>query len=272
MRNIFILFFWAAVSFSCISNKKIIYLQNLPENEAIDLDTFIPYAKMEKQYILQPFDYVDIDFAAADEELIRGFEFQGARGMRGGGGGGRMGMQGGGDMFFFTGYGIDKDGFIDVPRLGKIKIGGLTEEQAKAEVQEAINTFFKEDVLVRLRIAGVRFTTLGEFQNVGNHVMLRDRVSILEAIAAAGEPSLLGKRNQLFLIRQYDEGTKIHQINLNDRTLLASPFYFIQNNDILYMEPMKIRQYGRADDLLGVVQIVTGLVLTTLLFVNLFSN
>ncbi|WP_291778947.1 polysaccharide biosynthesis/export family protein [Cecembia sp.] len=270
MRKIFILFFLASCSFSCISNKKIVYLQNLPENEAIDLDTFIPYAKMEKQYILQPFDYVDIDFAAADEELIRGFEFQGARGARGGGGQ-RMGG-GGGDMFFFTGYGIDKDGYIEVPKLGKIKIGGLTEEQARDAVQGEINSFFKEDVLVRLRIAGVRFTALGEFQNAGNHVMLRDRVTILEAIAAAGEPSLLGKRNQLFIIRQYDEGTKIHEINLNDRTLLASPFYFIQNNDILYMEPMKIRQYGRADDLLGVVQIVTGLVLTTLLFVNLFNN
>ncbi|RZS98252.1 polysaccharide biosynthesis/export family protein [Cecembia calidifontis] len=271
MRNIFILFFLAAVSFSCISNKKIVYLQNLPENEPIELDTFIPYAKMEKQYILQPFDYVDIDFAATDEELIKGFEFQGARGARGGGAN-RMGMMGGGDMFFFTGYGIDKDGFIEVPKLGKIKIGGLTEEQAKIVVQEAINDYFKEEVLVRLRIAGVRFTTLGEFQNVGNHVLLRDRVTIFEAVAAAGEPSLLGKRHKMFIIRQYDEGTKLHQVNLNDRALLASPFYFIQNNDILYLEPMKIRQYGRADNLLGVVQIVTGLVVTTLLFVNLFSN
>jgi polysaccharide export outer membrane protein len=271
MRIICLLFFLALVSVSCISNKKIVYLQNLPENEFIDLDTFIPYAKMEKQYILQPFDYVDIDFAATDEELIRGFEFQGARGMRGGGGG-RMGMQGGGDMFFFTGYGIDKDGYIEVPKLGKIKVGGLTEEQAKAAVQQAINDFFKEDVLVRLRIAGVRFSALGEFQNGGNHVMLRDRVTIFEAVAAAGEPSLLGKRHQMFIIRQYDEGTQIHQINLNDRALLASPFYFIQNNDILYLEPMKIRQYGSADNLLGVLQIATGLVLTTLLFINIFSE
>lgn len=255
---------------SCISNKKITYLQNLPDNEAIDLDTFIPYADVDYEYVLQPFDFVDIDFAASDEELVQGFEFQGARGMRGGGG--RMGAVGGGDMFFFTGYGIDKEGYVELPKLGKIKIAGLTEEKAREEVQEAINLFFKEEVLVRLRTAGIRYTTLGEFGNVGTNVIFRNRATIFDALANAGETNILAKREKLFLIRQYDGGTKIHQINLNDRALLASPYYFIQNNDVLYLEPMKLRQFGQADNLLGVVQIGVGLLLTGLLLVNLLSG
>lgn len=272
MRVLFtglIFLFFAA---SCISNKKITYLQNLADNEPIELDTFIPYAEVDYQYILQPFDFVDIDFAATDEELVQGFEFQGARGARGGGRMGGMGAMGGGDMFFFTGYGIDKDGFVEIPKLGKIKIGGLTEVQAREAVQEAINAYFKEEVMVRLRIAGIRYTTLGEFGNVGSQVILRNRATIFEALANAGETNILAKREKLFLIRQYDGGTKVHQINLNDRALLASPFYFIQNNDILYLEPMKIRQYGQADNLLGVVQISVGLLLTGLLLINLFNG
>jgi len=73
---------------SCISNKRITYLQNLPENEPIQLDQFIPFAEVEYRYILQPFDIVDIDFASSDEELTKAFEFQGSRSMRGGGAGG----------------------------------------------------------------------------------------------------------------------------------------------------------------------------------------
>jgi polysaccharide biosynthesis/export protein len=204
--------------------------------------------------------------------LVEGFEFQGARGMRGGGGGSRMGVIGGGDIFFFTGYSIDGDGFVEIPKLGKIKIAGLSEEGARDKVQEAINAYFKEEVMVRLRTAGIKYTTLGEFGSVGVNVIFRKRATIFDALANSGETNILAKREKLFLIRQYDGGTKIHHINLNDRALLGSPYYFIQNNDILYLEPMKVRQFGEADNLLGVLQIAVGLLLTTVLLINLFSG
>ncbi|AFL85868.1 periplasmic protein involved in polysaccharide export [Belliella baltica DSM 15883] len=238
---------------SCISNKRITYLQNLPGNEEIGLDEFIPYANVDYKYILQAFDIVDIDFASSDSELTEAFEFQGSRNMRGGGIMGGAG--GGGDMFFFTGYTIDEQGFIELPKLGKIKIASLTEEEAKDKVQVAINEYFKEDVFVKLRVAGIRYTTLGEFGSSGTKVILRNRATIFDALAASGESNILAKRNRLFIIRQYDGGTKIHQINLHDRALLASPYFFIQNNDILYLEPMKIRQLGNSDNLASGLQL-----------------
>jgi polysaccharide biosynthesis/export protein len=258
-------------SSSCISNKKITYLQNLPDNEPIGLNEFIPYAAVDYVYILQPFDIVDIDFASSDEELVQGFVFQGAQGMRGGG----MMMGGGGggsDIFYFTGYTIDKDGYVELPRLGKVKIGGMSEEMARDAVQEAINAYFKEDIFVRLRTAGIRYTTLGEFGSVGTKLIFRNRATIFDALAASGETNILAKREKLFLIRQYDGGTQIHQINLNDRSLLASPFYFIQNNDILYLEPRKIRQFGQADNLLGAVQLGITAFFAGLLIVSIVSG
>lgn len=254
---------------ACISNKRITYLQNLKGNPEIGLDEFIPFAEVNYQYILQPFDIVDIDFASSNEELTKAFEFQGSRSMRQGGSGGSGG--GVNDLFYFTGYSIDPQGFVELPKLGKIELAGLTEEQAKVVVQDAINDFFKEEVFVKLRIGGIRFTALGEFSNTGSQVIQKNRATIFDAMAIAGESNVLAKKNKLFIIRQYDGGTKIHQINLNDRQLLASPFYFIQPNDILYLEPMAIRQFGNADNLaasLGLIISVTSSVILILALVT----
>lgn len=267
-----IIFFVGIILFatSCISNKRITYLQNLSDSTAIDLDEFIPFAEVDYEYILQPFDIVQIDFASSDPELVEGFTYLTTPqnlGVRVGGGGGQ-----GSDPLYMTGYSIDQEGMVEIPKLGKIKIAGMSEEQAKLVVQQEINKFFKDDVFVRLRIAGIRYTTMGEFNSVGVQIIYKNRATIFDALANSGETSLLAKKNKLFLIRQYDGGTKIHQINLNDRALLGSPWYFIQPNDILYLEPMKIRQIGTADNLTASLALIAGLFASILLIVNLVSG
>ncbi len=267
MRKILFLLVISTLMASCISNKRITYLQNLPENTPIEFEQVIPFAEVDFKYVLQPFDLVEIDFASSDENLTEAFSFQNSRIAGGIGGGGA-----GSDPLYMTGYSIDQEGFVEVPKLGKIKIGGLTEEEAKDLVQLEINKFFKEQVFVKLRIAGIRYTTLGEFNSVGVKIIYKNRATIFDALANSGETSILGKKNQLFIVRQYDGGTKIHQINLNDRALLASPFLFIQPNDILYMEPMKIRQFGTADNLSSSLQLFATLLGSGLLVYGLISG
>jgi polysaccharide biosynthesis/export protein len=266
MRNTLYLVALVLLTSSCISNKRITYLQNLPNNTPIGLDEFIPYATVDYKYILQPFDMVEIDFASSDSELTKAFSFQNMMGTSGMGGVGGAGS----DPLYFAGYSIDQKGFVEIPKLGKIQIAGLTEEEAKVKVEKEINSFFKEEIFVKLRMAGIRYTTLGEFNRVGVQIIYKNRATIFDALANSGETSLLGKKNKLFIIRQYDGGTKIHQINLNDRALLASPYYFIQPNDILYMEPMNIRQIGTADNLTSSLALFGGLLASALLMLNLF--
>jgi polysaccharide export outer membrane protein len=268
MKKLFGFFLICLLFNACISNKRITYLQNLPGNPEIGLDEFIPYANVEYKYVLQPFDVVDIDFASSDEELTKAFEFQGSRSMRSGGGGGG----GASDIFYFTGYSLDQDGYVELPQLGKIKIGSLTEDEAQKLVQEKINAFFKEEVFVKLRIGGIRFTALGEFSSSGAQVILKNRATIFDALAVAGESNILAKKNKLFIIRQYDGGTKIHQINLNDRQLLASPYYFIQPNDILYLEPMSIRQFGSADNLSSSLGLIISVTTSIILIIALLTS
>ncbi|MEX2592215.1 MAG: polysaccharide biosynthesis/export family protein [Anditalea sp.] len=253
---------------SCISNKRINYLQNLSENEPIELNEFIPYADVDYEYILQPFDIVDIDFASSNEELIKAFEFKGTNNLRTGSGG----VIGGGDIFYHTGYSIDKNGHVRMPVIGLIEIGGLSEEMAREKIEKAVNEYFKEEVYVNLRIGGIRFTALGEFSSSGTKVILKNRATIFDALALSGESNILAKKNELFLIRQYDGGTRIHQINLNDRQLLASPFYFIQPNDILYLQPMKIRQIGAGDNLAASLQLGISFVTAILFFYGITSG
>jgi len=270
MKHFFFFVSLLVLATSCISNKRITYLQNLSDSTSIALDEFIPFAEVDYTYILQPFDIVQIDFASADPELVEGFKFMNTPGNIGIGGG--AGGGGGSDPLYMTGYSLDKEGMVELPKLGKIKIGGMSEEQAKEVVQKEINTYFKEEVFVRLRIAGIRYTTLGEFNSVGVQIIYKNRATIFDALANSGETSILGKKNKMFLIRQYDGGTKIHQINLNDRALLGSPWYFIQPNDILYLEPMKIRQIGTADNLTASLALFAGLLASTLLIFNLVSG
>ncbi|WP_209329361.1 polysaccharide biosynthesis/export family protein [Lunatimonas salinarum] len=256
---------------SCVSNKRINYLQNLSGNEVIELDEFIPYSDVDYEYVLQPYDIIDIDFASPNEELLKAFEYQGASSARvGGRGGGAMG--GAMDVFYFSGYSLDKDGFVRIPKLGNLPLAGLTEEQARQQVQEEINQYFKEEVEVRLRIGGIRFTALGEFASAGTKVILKNRATIFDALAMAGESNILAKKNELFIIRQYDGGTKIHQINLNDRQLLASPFYFVQNNDILYLQPMQIRQVGSGDNISASLQLGISIITAVLFIYGLTSG
>lgn len=261
-------FFLILIASSCISNKRINYLQNLPDNEPIELDEFIPYAKVDYEYVLQPFDIVDIDFASSNAELMKAFEFQRTTTARGGTGGGMAG----GDVYFYSGYSIDKNGYVRMPVIGLLEIAGLTEEEARGKIEKAVNEYFKEEVYVRLRTGGIRFTAMGEFSSSGTKMILKNRATIFDAVALAGESNILAKKNELFLIRQYDGGTKIHQINLNDRQLLASPFYFIQPNDILYLQPMKIRQIGTGDNLSSSLQLGISLVTALLFFYGITSG
>jgi len=252
---------------SCLSNRKIIYLQNLNTSSEILFDDFIPFGSISSDYRLMPHDIVDIDFSSIDDELIQVFEFRTSRNFRQK----QTSNVSSGDLLYFSGYSIDENGEIEMPIVGRIKIAGKTESEAQLVIQQEINKFFKEEVLVRLNLGGIHFTTLGEFKNPGFKTIMKNRVTILEAIAISGEANLFADRREMYIIRQYLNGSKIHQVNLNDRALLASPYYFIQPNDVLYLKPLKSRQLGRNDSLASSISTIlsiasSGIFLGVLIF------
>jgi len=218
---------------SCVPVKKMIYLQS----EKDITEKVFKYQKEE--YKLQVNDILDIQIRSMNEEANKLFSIQGSQGQQAM----QVGVQGGGDLYYMTGFTVNANGAIELPYIGEVSIIGKTLEEAKTIIDEQVARLFKTYYL-QVKLGGIRFATLGEFNRSGKQVILQNQATIYEAIAAAGDLGLLAKRDEIRLIRQYPEGTKIHTINLLDQSIIGSPYYFIQPNDVLYAEPLPQKAYG----------------------------
>jgi len=265
-RLFFTLLILIAVS-SCVSNKKIIYMQDLSEEDIPLFTESELVANNTAEYYLQYNDVVDINVSTTSEELNKIFGI--AAGNQTQGMNMAQGAQNGGDIFFINGYTVDENGIVELPLLGEIKLLGLTTKQAQTLIESELKAYVnKEDFFVRVRLGGIRFSALGEFKNSGNFTILQNRISIFQAIAHAGDLTTIAKRDQLVLMRQYPEGTKTFRINLNDERLIASEFYFIRPNDMLYAEPMKIRELGTGVNFVQTFQLAVTTLSAVLLVLN----
>lgn len=257
--------------FSCISNEKLIYMQDAGKdsNPVISSSERIGYHFDD--YLLQQFDIVDINIKTTSEDLNQIFNASSMvnqnNGMMAGG------SQAGGDVFFMNGYTIDEEGLIELPLIGEINLVGLTTKEAQAKIEEEVKKYVNEDeFFTRVRLGGIRFSALGEFNAPGKLTILQNRVTIFEAIAAANDLNILAKRDELVIVRQYPDGSQIHRVNLNDKNLLASDFYFIRPNDVLYAEPLKVREVGGATNFLQTITLLTSTVTAIALILTLVNN
>lgn len=258
-----VMLFFAA---SCVSNEKIIYVQNLKDNPPLPEEEMI-YHDMPV-YKLQFNDIIRVDIQTIDELIANGFNMSSNQAM------GQMaqGGMGGGDIFYMTGYAIDKDGNVRLPVIGEVNVMDKTLEEARIEIESRLREFVTTELFVKVRLGGIRFSTLGEFNSPGKFVVMQDRLTILEALSMAGDLKLQAKRDEILLFRQYSEGTKLHRINLRDRQLMQSPFYFIRPNDQLYAEPMRVREIGTGENAMQTFFLITSTMTTLLLLINLFTN
>ncbi|MBW3466396.1 polysaccharide biosynthesis/export family protein [Arthrospiribacter ruber] len=261
------LFLMGMSAASCVSNKRIIYLQNLEGNEAIAEDVMINYELPE--YKLQFNDIIDVDVKTAEDMIQSGFnaKFQdGANRMVG------QIAQTGGDIYYMTGYSVDKKGNIRLPIIGELNVMNKTLEETREVIEEKLREYVTTELYVRVKLGGIRFSTLGEFRRPGKHVVLQDRMTIFEAIAQAGDLTPVAKRDEVLIIRQYPEGSKLHRVNLNDRQLVRSPFYFIQPNDQIYVEPLKVRELGAGENAAQSIALVISSVTAIALVLNLVTR
>jgi polysaccharide export outer membrane protein len=257
----------AVVAFSCVSNEKIIYLQNLEGNEAIPEGELISYEIPE--YRLQYNDIIDVNIQTIDDLLKGGFNGQSASA-----GAQQMGMiaQSGGDIYYMTGYTVDEKGNIRLPIVGEVQVKDKTIDEARLEIEKKLRTLVVSELYVKVKLGGIRYSALGEFRRPGKFVVLQDRMTIFEAVANAGDLTPVAKRNEILLIRQYPEGTRIHRLNLLDRQLIESPFYFIQPNDQIYVEPMKVREIGAGENAAQSFALVISAITALALILNIITR
>jgi polysaccharide export outer membrane protein len=256
---------WLLASFllllsSCVSNKKFIYLQDKGNVKAdsSSLITTLPY-----EYKLQKGDVLYISLTTEDEKLNRIFVPSA---------GGQMFVQQqgvSGTLLYFIGFTIDKQGEIEFPYLGKIKVSELDVDQAKGVIEVQLKKYFKVFFL-QVKLAEFKFSVLGYVNRPGQYFFQQNKVTILEALSMAGDLQNLAKRTSLQLYRQYPDGIKIHSLDLTDKSLINSPFWYIQPNDVLYIEPLKVRTAGDLSSFQTSLQVITPLLTALLLVMNTY--
>lgn len=138
-------------------------------------------------------------------------------------------------------YLVDVNGEITFPVLGKIKVGGLKKSEAAELIKEKLKPYLKDPIVI-IQFRNYKVTVLGEVNRPGSYTISNERISILEALGMAGDLSIYGRRDNVLLIREMEGGKKEYvRINLNDTDILASPYYYLQQNDVLYVQPNNTR-------------------------------
>lgn len=218
----------SAMLFSgCTLTKHLTYFQNI---DSVNLAK----GEMRPHITIKPNDELTINVTSVTPEAAAPFNFNAnSTGMVGN-------VAGSNNIYTYI---VDKDGMINFPVLGKIKVQGKTRPEVEDYIAELIQPYFsaKEQPVVKVRISNFKVTVMGA---IGTRVLTvqNERMSIIEAIAQCGDLSIYGKRPNILLIREDAKGEKTTaRFNINDANILNSPYYFLEQNDIIYVEPHKMQ-------------------------------
>lgn len=198
---------------SCSSSKKITYLQDIQPNVSMLIQSPQPI-KFEAG------DQIRIIVHSRDEEVAKVFNLIGGSGEH-------------------SQYIVDEQGYVEMPVLGRIKISGLTREEAALAIKyRLLESRMVKDPIVTIDYSGMGYTVLGEVRSPGRKNIERDQITLLEAIGSAGDLTIDGVRDNVLVLRTVDGKQTPYRVNLLDtRSLYSSPVYYVQQNDVIYVEP-----------------------------------
>ena len=138
-------------------------------------------------------------------------------------------------------YKVDRNGFINFPVLGQIHVEGMTLSALSDYLKEKISLTVN-DPIVTVELSNFHVNVMGEVTTPGARLVTRERYSILDAIADAGDLTPYGERSTVLLIREENNQRTYHRLNLNSSEVLESPYFYLKQNDVVYVEPNSIRQ------------------------------
>ncbi|WP_417608019.1 polysaccharide biosynthesis/export family protein [Owenweeksia hongkongensis] len=231
MRKVLILTLLALVAVSCVSKKRLTYLQQSDENA----DSTV-YQLQRNKYNVQPNDILNINVRSFDKETSELFNSSQTQSMN---------MNAGDLIFYLTGYTVDLNGDIDMPILGKINVAGSNTDEIKTLVEAELNNYFRDNaVYVTVQLAGVRYSVIGDAARPGKYVIYQNQVNIFEALAMAGDITMVGDRREIEIVRQIGTGVEILTLDLTNSEVLSNPDFFIQPNDIINVKPLGVKSFG----------------------------
>lgn len=137
-------------------------------------------------------------------------------------------------------YLVDKDGFINYPVIGQINLKGLTKLEAVNKMALLLEEYV-QDPIINIRLMNFKVTVIGEVQKPSTFIIPTEKVTILEALGLAGDMTAFGRRENVLVVREKEGVRSTTRLNLNDKEVLSSPYYYLQQNDVIYVEPYKTK-------------------------------
>ncbi|UKK47008.1 polysaccharide biosynthesis/export family protein [Prevotella sp. E9-3] len=215
---------------SCASQKDVPYFQNSKE---VDLS--------KSQYLydarIMPKDQLTITVSAADDQAVVPFNMTVPTPYT-------TNQRSTYSQAMLQTYLVDNDGNIIFPIVGQLHVGGLTKSQAEEMILDRIKPYMSEAVnpIVTVRMTGYQISVIGEVARPGTFNVSREKISILEALAQAGDLTIYGQRKNVQLIREDSTGRKsIYTFDLTDANIINSPYFYLQQNDVIYVTPNKVK-------------------------------
>lgn len=207
---------------SCGSRKGMVYLQ--PDSTQVN--------SVYEQYIpkIQQSDILTIAVTAADPKVTAPFNPVSSMTT--------SNMTQSVDLALRPTYTVDEDGAIVMPMLGKVYLAGLTRLQAIEKIRKELSQYIK-DPGVNMNFNNFRISVLGEVARPGSFIMPTERVTVLEALGMAGDLTIRGVRQNVTLIREVNGQKSMHRLDLTKKETLNSPYYYLAQNDVIYVEPNK---------------------------------
>lgn len=215
---------------SCVTQRKIEYLQNSSENPSSIKEAVIP------EYKIKPSDELFIQINSLDDEAANVFSRLGAQSSGGTGGVQPYGAS-------LMSYSVDKDGYLLLPVFGKVLARDKTLSELSMTLRDSLNHVLNQPV-VTIKLVNRYVSVLGEVRNPGHFAYAQEKLTVFDALGLAGDITEYGNRNNVLLIRnESGENIDIH-INLTDKSIMGSSVYNIRPNDILYVKPLRRRVWG----------------------------
>lgn len=215
---------------SCVSHQELLYLNDLPNKDLKDAIT------NQTDLQVQPDDLLAITVASYNAEASKPFNTETAN---------MQAMatapQGTANTAeMFVGYFVDNEGYIDFPVMGRVYVHNKTLTEIKQIFTEKLKTYLKDPV-VNVRFLNLKVSILGEVSRPGTLRLSNKRLTIFEAIGLAGDLTPYANRNQVVVIREKNGKREIANVNLQSSSVFSSPYYYLQQNDVIYFKPTKSR-------------------------------
>lgn len=233
---------------SCVSNKKIVLLQDQDASNPPEALVDHTYEATSSPLTLQSGDIISV--AIDHNQLTRALE---------------EGIRQEDERInqavlhpYLIGFTVSSGGEVDLPVIGKVEVGGLTLEGAQEAVRKQANNVYS-DPSVKVFLLNFNVSVLGEVGRPGRYPMYNERVNVLEALALAGDLSVLADRTRVRVVRTRDGGNHLYHLDLNDEKTLAGKNFYLQPNDVVIIDPLKRRKFTGRDPAL-VLNVLTLLV------------